>query len=167
MSRTRAAKALLAVVLCAGAVPAAANAAEGPDLVSFIVPNQAAIDDLTKQGYDLTEYTNPQNNGSIEINVVVTDEQRAQLEAMGYRADHVIETAADGAAAAAHADASWATQQTALANLTSTSKRKSAAAATDTVLASSAPTTSRTTPGAGSRSRRARATTRRSAPTTR
>ena len=101
MSRTRAAKALLAVVLCAGAVPAAANAAEGPDLVSFIVPNQAAIDGLTKQGYDLTEYKNPQNNGSLEINVVVTDEQRAQLEAMGYRADHVIETAADGAAAAA------------------------------------------------------------------
>ena len=56
---------------------------------------------------------------------------------MGYRADHVIETAADGAAAAAHADASWAKQQTALANLTAT-KRKSAAAATDTVLASRA-----------------------------
>ena len=135
MSRTRAAKALLAVVLCAGAVPAAANAAEGPDLVSFIVPNQAAIDDLTKQGYDLTEYKNPQNNGSLEINVVVTDEQRAQLEAMGYRADHVIETAADGAAAAAHADASWAKQQTALANLTADQAQVKAAAATDTVLA--------------------------------
>ena len=165
MSRTRAAKALLAVVLCAGAVPAAANAAEGPDLVSFIVPNQAAIDDLTKQGYDLTEYKNPQNNGSLEINVVVTDVQRAQLEAMGYRADHVIETAADGAAAAAHADASWATQQTALANLTATKRKSAAAAPTRCSLAG--PTTSRTTPGAGSRSRRARATTRRSAPTTR
>ena len=167
MSRTRAAKALLAVVLCAGAVPAVANAAEGPDLVSFIVPNEAAIDDLTKQGYDLTEYKNPQNNGSIEINVVVTDEQRAQLEAMGYRADHVIETAADGAAAAAHADASWAAAADALANLDGRASARRRAAATDTVLASAAPTTSRTTPGAGSRSRRARATTRRSAPTTR
>ena len=46
--------------------------------------------------------------------VKVTREQR---EAMGYKADRVIETAEEGARAAAHADASWAATSDAIANL--------------------------------------------------
>ena len=74
------------------------------------------------------------------INAIVTPEQRAQLEAMGYQADHVVETAADGDAARKHADASWAGRRR--RSRTSRPARRSArprrAAATDTVLASRA-----------------------------
>ena len=101
-------RALLAVVLCLGTCRPSPAAAEGPSNVAFIVPNQAAVDKLQKLGYDLAEYKYAQNDGSIEINAIVTPEQQAQLEAMGYKADHVVETAADGDAARKHADASWA-----------------------------------------------------------
>jgi hypothetical protein len=141
----RGSRALLAVslgLLCLGSVPAIAGAdtSDGPDNVAFIVPNQAAVDDLQKLGYDLAEYKYAQNDGSIEINAIVTPEQQAQLEAMGYKADHVVETAADGDAARKHADASWAASADAFANLKAgkaVAKAKGAAA-TDTVLASRA-----------------------------
>jgi hypothetical protein len=76
-------RALLAVslgLLCLGArrrSRCAASSDEGPSNIAFTVPNQAAIENLQKLGYDLAEDPFPHHDGTIEINAIVTPEQKA------------------------------------------------------------------------------------------
>jgi hypothetical protein len=142
MQHARAGRALLGLAIglaCLGGTAGIAAAADSdlPSVIEFTVPNRAAIDNLQKLGYDLTEYTRPADGGGIVIDAVVTPDEALQLRAMGYDEGKTVETPGHAAAVRADADAAVREQKAAFANLQDGSAT-SQAAATDTVLASRA-----------------------------
>src|SRR3954447_3984486 len=141
-SAARARRALLTVALGMAllggtASVAAADDQDQPGVIEFTVPNRAAIDNLQNLGYDLAEYTRPADDGGIVIDAVVTRAEELQLLAMGYDEGKVVETPEHDAAVRAQADAAWAADRDAFANLHA-GRAIRAAAAADTVLASRA-----------------------------
>src|SRR3954447_4181921 len=141
-SAARARRALLTVALGMAllggtASVAAADDQDQPGVIEFTVPNRAAIDNLQNLGYDLAEYTRPADDGGIVIDAVVTRAEELQLLAMGYDEGKVVETPEHDAAVRAQADAAWAADRDAFANLHAGRAIRRAAAA-DTVLASRA-----------------------------
>src|SRR5262249_42569232 len=64
-------------------------------LVQVYVPDQAAVDSVVSN-YDAAEYKSVQDDGSILLNVFVTEEQKASLVARGYRIGRVIEDSNTG-----------------------------------------------------------------------
>jgi hypothetical protein len=142
-ARTR--RALLGVALgvaCLAGTAGAARADTGPgapSVIEFTVPDRAAIDRLNTLGYDLTEYTRPNADGTLTIDVEVTPQQADDLVAMGYPEGQTVETPAHDAEVSAHADATARQIADAYANLNAGhAVRRAAAAASDTVLASRA-----------------------------
>ncbi|HET6551080.1 MAG TPA: hypothetical protein VFG79_21620, partial [Solirubrobacter sp.] len=126
-------------LLCLAAAPPVAGAAtDDPSVIEFTVPNDAAIDRLQRLGYDLAEYRRPNGDGTLTIAAVVTPEQRAQFEAMGYKAGDVVETPQSQAAVRAEADAAVRELARAKRNLHQPARARRGAAATDTVLTSRA-----------------------------
>src|SRR4051812_1211182 len=61
----------------------------------FLAQNTDAVETLASLGIDVTEGTTKNPDGSAWIMVLVTPEQRAYLEALGYRAGDVVQTEAD------------------------------------------------------------------------
>ncbi len=105
---------------CAAAValalPAVARADDGSALETFKLPNVAAVDTLNRMGADLAESVRPAGDGAVYVDAVVTPQQKAQYEALGYRAVGVIQDEADYQAVRAERDAAIAGEQAALAN---------------------------------------------------
>jgi hypothetical protein len=143
-SAARTGRALLGIVLgvaCLAGTAGVARADTGPgapSVIEFTVPDRAAIDHLNSLGYDLTEYTRPNADGSLTIDAEVTPQQADDLVAMGYPEGQTVETPAHDAEVSAHADATAREIAAAYANLSAGHAVKRAAAAADTVLASRA-----------------------------
>src|SRR4051812_6957692 len=78
-------------------LPAAtALAADGdPSVVEFKLPDKATAQKLIDQGFDLADGVDQSHRGFVQATIVVTPEQQAQLEAMGYPAVNTIQTPAD------------------------------------------------------------------------
>src|SRR4051794_29108476 len=64
-------------------------------LVEVYVPDQNAVDSVVSH-YDAAEYKAVQDDGSIMLNVFVTAEEKAALQAQGYRIGSVIEDSNTG-----------------------------------------------------------------------
>ncbi len=124
---------LIAAALVA---PAAASAADGTALVTFKLPNAAAVDTLNRMGADLAESVRPGDDGSVYVDAVVSPSEQARFEALGYRAVGTIQDQADYDAVRKERDAAIAEEQTALANARAgQATGKSRALAADTVQA--------------------------------
>jgi hypothetical protein len=106
--------ALLAVA--AVAAPGVARADEGTALVTFKLPNVAAVDNLNRMGADLAESVRPGDDGSVYVDAVVSPSEQARFEALGYRAVGTIQDQADYDAVRKERDATIAEEQAALAN---------------------------------------------------
>ena len=128
------ASALLAVA--ALAAPGVARADEGTALVTFKLPNAAAVDTLNRMGADLAESVRPGDDGSVYVDAVVSPSEQARFEALGYRAVGTIQDQADYDAVRKERSATIAEEQAALANArTGQATGKTRALAADTVQA--------------------------------
>src|SRR5262249_29472667 len=105
-----------AVAALAGA-PALAHADDSTALVTFQLPNAAAVDQLNQMGADLAESVRPAPSGGVLVDAEVTPAERAQYEALGYRAIATIQDERDYAAVRAERDAAIAGEQAAFANV--------------------------------------------------
>src|SRR4051794_20146739 len=87
----------LAATAAIAMLPAAtALAADGdPSVVEFKLPDKATAQKLIDQGFDLADGVDQSHPGFVQATIVVTPEQQAQLEAMGYPAVNTIQTPAD------------------------------------------------------------------------
>jgi hypothetical protein len=81
-------------------VAAANDTLPGADtaLVQVFVDSEADVDKLSAQGFDLAEYKNVEDDGTIQLNIDVDARERAQLRAMGFRIGQTIEDAKTRAA---------------------------------------------------------------------
>src|SRR3954452_18711380 len=85
----------LAAAAALAVLPASALAEDGQSVIEFKLPNKAAADQLIKLGYDLGDGLDQSQPGQVKATIVVSAEQKAQLEAMGYPAVHTIQTPSD------------------------------------------------------------------------
>src|ERR1700745_3589663 len=83
VTRTRCA-CLGVLTLALAAAPAIARADDGTALVRFKLPSAAAVDQLNSMGADLAENVIPNGDGTVMADAVVTPEEKAQFQAMGY-----------------------------------------------------------------------------------
>jgi hypothetical protein len=127
-----------AVVAALAGAPALAHADDSVSLVTFQLPNTAAVDQLNRMGADLAESVRPAPNGGVLVDAEVTADQRAQYEALGYRAIATIQDERDFEAVKAERDAAVADEKAAFANLKAgrtVTKGERSAVATDKVQA--------------------------------
>ncbi len=90
-----------------------ADADTGSDdeaLVEFRLPNRDAVDQLVALGADLTEYVRQNDDGTVTVNAIVTPEERAYYESLGYQAGATIEDSSTWAAARAEREAAMAAE---------------------------------------------------------
>src|SRR3954468_3010842 len=84
----------------AGSQAAAYAADEGgipfEELVQVYVPDQDAVESVVSN-YDAAEYKKVEDDGSIQLNVFVTAEEKAALKSKGYKIGRVIEDSNTGA----------------------------------------------------------------------
>src|ERR1700753_3857535 len=73
----------VALALGFAAAPALADDTSVSE-VMFKLPNRAAVDTLNHMGADLTESVTPGPDGSVYVEAVVTDEEKAIYQAMGF-----------------------------------------------------------------------------------
>src|SRR3954463_8885853 len=88
----------LAATAAIAFLPASALAEDGPTVYEFKLPNKAAADQLIQLGYDLGDGLDQSQRGYVKATIVASDEEKAQLEAMGYPVTSVIETPQDAEA---------------------------------------------------------------------
>ena len=124
-----------AAAVAIAVVPASALADDGESVVEFKLPNKAAGDQLTKLGFDIGDGYDQSVPGQIKATIVVTPEQQAQLEAMGYPAVDVIQTQADVDNLRAARQATIDAEAAAKSALTSATANKTKSAAAGTVRA--------------------------------
>jgi hypothetical protein len=88
---------------------------EEPDraFVEFRLPNRDALDQLVDLGADLAEYARENGDGTITVRAVVTPEERAYYESLGFVAGVTIEDSSTWAAARAEREAAIAAEQAA------------------------------------------------------
>src|SRR5215203_605503 len=83
-------------LLFAGGAPAYADDGAYEKLVQVFVQDQGDVDNVTSN-YDAAEYKSVEDDGTIQLNVFVTDEEEASLKAAGYRIGATIEDSKTGA----------------------------------------------------------------------
>src|SRR3954454_16689402 len=110
-------------------MPAVALADDGQSVYEFKLPNKAAAENLINLGFDLGDGLDQSQPGSVKATIVVTGEEKAQLEAMGYPAVNTIETPADVAALRAERQATIDAEAAASTALNSGAAKKSKSAA--------------------------------------
>src|SRR4051812_25273209 len=125
----------LAATAAIAMLPAAtALAADGdPSVIEFKLPDKATAQKLIDRGFDLADGIDQSHPGFVQATIVVTPEQKAQLEALGYPAVHTIQTPADVDALRADRQATLEAEKAAneaLSNAASSGKSKSAAVGT-------------------------------------
>ncbi len=125
----------LAAAVAIAVVPASALADDGESVVEFKLPNKAAGDQLANLGFDIGDGYDQSVPGQIKATIVVTPEQKAQLEAMGYPAVDTIMNPGDADALRAARNATLASEAAAKAALNSAAANKSKSAAAGTVRA--------------------------------
>ncbi len=107
-----------------GAAPAAAAPLRGDPpppptatdevaLVEFTLPDAQAVEDLLALDPDLAEYVRQNDDGTVTVNAMVTPEQRAYYESLGYKAGATIEDSSTWAAAKAEREAAMAAEKAA------------------------------------------------------
>ena len=72
-------------------------------LVRVTVPDQAAVDSLVDR-YDLAEYKNVEDDGSISLNIETDAAERAELRDMGFKIGRTVEDAKTRASTAEERD---------------------------------------------------------------
>src|SRR4051794_35891092 len=102
--------------LALGVAPGIAAADDDDSLVTFRLPNRAAVDHLQAAGTDLGERVQPNADGTVDVDAVVTPEEQAVLEAQGYKAIDVIQGPGHADALRAERNAALAQDNAALAN---------------------------------------------------
>ena len=125
----------LAAAVAIAVVPASALADDGESVVEFKLPNKAAGDKLAELGFDIGDGYDQSVPGQIKATIVVTPQQQAQLEAMGYPAVDTIMNPGDADALRAARNATLASEAAAKAALNSAAANKSKSAAAGTVRA--------------------------------
>ncbi|HET6549539.1 MAG TPA: hypothetical protein VFG79_13830, partial [Solirubrobacter sp.] len=119
----------LAATAALAMLPATALADDGSSVIEFKLPDKQAADQLIKLGYDLGDGLDQSTPGQVKATIVVSPEQKAQLEAMGYPAVHTIMGPGDADALRAERNAQIKAENAAKAALSKpvASKRRSAA----------------------------------------
>src|ERR1700755_2820022 len=102
------------VVAAIAGTPALAHADDSVSLVTFQLPNTAALDQLKRVGAALAESVRPAPTGGVLVDAEVTADQRAQYEALGYRAIATIQDERDFEAVTAERDAAVAEERDAV-----------------------------------------------------
>src|SRR4051794_8229224 len=125
----------LAAAAAFAILPATAPADDGRSVYEFKLPNKAAAQNLIDLGFDLGDGLDQSQRGSVKATIVVTDAEKAQLEAMGYPAVNTIQTPADVAALRAERQATIDAETAARAALHRPAANKSRSAAPGTVRA--------------------------------
>src|SRR3954465_11342790 len=127
----------LAATAAIAMLPAAtALAADGdPSVIEFKLPDKATAQKLIDQGFDLADGVDQSHAGFVQATIVVTPEQKAQLEAMGYPAVNTIQTPADVDALRADRQATIDAENAAKAALKNAPTGKSKSATVGTVRA--------------------------------
>jgi hypothetical protein len=82
-------------------------------LVEFTLPNRDALDQMVDLGADLAESARRNDDGSITVRAVVTPEERAFYESLGFIAGITIEDSSTWAAAKAEREAAMAAEKAA------------------------------------------------------
>jgi hypothetical protein len=133
-ARSRACLGVLALAFVAA--PGIARADDGVTEVQFKLPNRAAVDTLNNMGADLMENVVPGEDGSVYVEAIVTDEQKAQYAALGFQPIATVADEADWKKVTDEANASDQAQADALANLKAgktVAKAKGKSLAADTI----------------------------------
>jgi hypothetical protein len=127
----------LAATAAIAFLPATALAADDGDLsvIEFKLPDKAAAQSLIDQGFDLADGLDQSQPGFVKATIVVTPDQKAQLEALGYPALDTIETPADVKALRAERQATIDAEQAAVDAANSAKAKKNTSAAVGTVRA--------------------------------
>src|SRR3954471_18409898 len=102
--------------LALGVAPGIAAADDDDSLITFRLPNRAAVDQLQAAGTDLGERVQPNADGTVDVDAVVTPEEKAVLEAQGYKAIDVIQGPGHADALRAERNAAIAQDRAALQN---------------------------------------------------
>src|SRR3954454_20216664 len=113
--RARTVSALVATAALALGVAPGIAAADDDSLITFRLPNRAAVDQLQAAGTDLGERVQPNADGTVDVDAVVTPEEKAVLEAQGYKAVDTIFGPGHGDALRAERNAAIASDRAALA----------------------------------------------------
>ncbi|WP_121248739.1 M14 family zinc carboxypeptidase [Solirubrobacter pauli] len=116
-------------------LPATALAEDGESVLEFKLPSKATAEQLIKLGYDLGDGLDQSQPGQVKATIVVTPEEKAQLEAMGYPAVATIQTPADVDALRAERQATIDAEAAAKAALDGAAGAKTRKAAVGTVRA--------------------------------
>jgi hypothetical protein len=121
----------LAAAAAFALMPASALAADdGPTVYEFKLPDKAAADNLIKLGFDVGDGLDQSHAGYVKATIVASDEQKAQLEAMGYPVTATIETPADADALRAQRQAAIDAEDAAKDALAGASKSTKSAVGT-------------------------------------
>ncbi len=99
-----------------GVAPGIAAADDDSSLITFRLPNRAAVDQLQAAGTDLGERVQPNADGTVDVDAVVSPEQKAVLEAQGFKAIDVVQGPDNTAALRAERNAAIAQDNAALEN---------------------------------------------------
>src|SRR3954453_9504360 len=111
-------------------MPAVALADDGSSVYEFKLPNKAAAEKLINLGYDLGDGLDQSQAGFVKATIVATDEEKAQLEAMGYPVTATLETPADADALRAQRQATIDAENAAKDALAGASKSTKSAVGT-------------------------------------
>src|SRR4051794_9348490 len=125
----------LAAAAAFAILPASAPADDGQSVYEFKLPDKAAAENLIKLGFDLGDGLDQSQRGFVKATIVVTDAEKAQLEAMGYPAVNTLQTPADVAALRAERQATIDAETAAKDALNTSAARKSKSATVGTVRA--------------------------------
>jgi hypothetical protein len=123
----------VAVAAAIAVMPSVAAADDGTSVVQFKLPSKATIEQLESLGADLDHGFLDAPGGGVLVSAVVTDDEKAIYEAMGYPAVKTLQTQADVDALRADRDATIAAETAATDALSGASGSKSKSAAAGTV----------------------------------
>jgi hypothetical protein len=107
----------VAVAVGLAGAPAVARADDGVTLTRFQLPNRAAIDTLNTMGADLAENVIDGVGDTVYVDAVVTAQEKAVFQAMGYMPVETLSNDSTVAAVRAERDATIQDEQAARANL--------------------------------------------------
>jgi hypothetical protein len=109
----------LALALSVAAAPAVARADDDSSVseIQFELPNRAAVDTLNNMGADLAENVTPSTDGKVLVEAVVTKQEEAIYNAMGFKSVATVADESTWKAVTDEANALDAAQADAFANL--------------------------------------------------
>jgi len=125
----------IAAAVAIAATPGAAYATDEASLVQFKLPDKAAVEQFEALGADLDGGPAPAPGGGVLVSAVVTPEDQARFEALGYPAVRTLQTPAYIEALRAQREATIAAEAAASNALTSADAKQAKRAAAGTVRA--------------------------------